>query len=156
MASPSADEEANVPLGCGECILPSDFIGYFPYAKPWCWNMNPNICPCPKSPSHFLANRPWHTASPSEVPQVPCPLTMLHTGIPDFQDFPFSILRSSIIPQDLHRIPQDFPSDLPFSPHFPQDFPIDFTIAGAERLTAGTSQTYGRLRWSPTGVVGAS
>ena len=51
MASPSADEEANVPLGCGECILPSDFIGYFPYAKPWCWNMNPNICPCPKSPS---------------------------------------------------------------------------------------------------------
>ena len=22
-----------------------------PICEPWCWNMNPNICPCPKSPS---------------------------------------------------------------------------------------------------------
>ena len=29
--------------------------------EPWCWNMNPNICPCPKSPSHvgFYIPAPW-------------------------------------------------------------------------------------------------
>ena len=24
----------------------------YPICEPWCWKMNPNICPCPKSPSH--------------------------------------------------------------------------------------------------------
>ena len=33
---------------------------FIPYA-PWCWNMNPNICPCPKSPSHVGVHipAPW-------------------------------------------------------------------------------------------------
>ena len=31
---------------------------FIPYA-PWCWNMNPNICPCPKSPSFVGKYTPW-------------------------------------------------------------------------------------------------
>ena len=29
--------------------------------NPWCWNMNPNICPCPKSPS-FVGKYTIHGA----------------------------------------------------------------------------------------------
>ena len=40
-------------LGHGILYSYVQLIGsHIPICKPWCWNMNPNIYPCPKSPSH--------------------------------------------------------------------------------------------------------
>ena len=49
------------------------YIYIYMYYAPWCWNMNPNLCPCRTSPSSTVLSKPAPT-------EHPCPAGMFIVG----------------------------------------------------------------------------